>query len=127
MGKKKQLPAHVYLKGRVNKYLGKCQDSTSPEFYAEYAKIMSGKFPAFPDIDGNANKRTFNNLAKDITKRQSMPTLAMKQHVNMMLLQVCLGKNWRQIGYVFETSTRHSTRDEPSQASFCNHGAGHEL
>ena len=75
MGKKKQLPAHVYLKGRVNKYLWferrgwpslrfKCQDTTNPEFYAEYAKIMSGKFPAFPDIDGNANKRTFNNLAK---------------------------------------------------------------
>jgi len=87
MGKKKQLPAHVYLKGRINKYLWferrgwpslkfKSQDSASPEFFAEYAAIMSGKFPAFPDIDGNANKRTFNNLARRYYKTPKYANLS---------------------------------------------------
>ena len=72
MAKKQQLPKHVYLKGRINKYLYfekrgwptikfKNQDANHPDFYAEYAAIIRGEFKR--PIEATTNdKRNFNKL-----------------------------------------------------------------
>ena len=72
MGKRKQLPAHVYNKGKKVPYLWferrgwpsikfKCQDSNNPEFFAEYAAIMAGHLP--DKEERKPSQRTFNALA----------------------------------------------------------------
>ena len=76
MGKKKQLPKHVYEKGggrhkTKTLYFEKrgwpsikfqTQDTSHPNFYAEYAAILRGEFDKKPLEARTSDKRTFNKL-----------------------------------------------------------------
>ena len=85
MGKRKQLPAHVYRKGKKVPYLWferrgwpsikfKCQDSDNPEFFAEYAAIMAGHLPN--KEERKPSQRTFNALADRYYKTPKYKNLA---------------------------------------------------
>ena len=87
MGKKKQLPPHVYLKGRINKYLYfekrgwptikfQTQDADHPNFYAEYAAIMRGEFAKRPLEATTSDRQTFAKLIASYEKSHRYTKLA---------------------------------------------------
>ena len=87
MAKKKQLPKHVYYKGRIGKSLWfekrgwptikfQNQDATSPAFYAEYAAILRGEFEKRPLEATTSDRRTFNKLIASYEKSHRYKKLA---------------------------------------------------
>ena len=135
MAKKKQLPKHVYLKGRIGKslwfekrgfptYKFKTQDPEHPDFYAEYAAVMRGDMQQRLLDEPKGNKRTFKKLIASYVKSPRYKKLAkstLKQY-NMALNEI-----ERVLGNVDPNSVRRKhviqmqseLSDRPRHADYC--------